>query len=95
MARPCSVCHSEDVAAIDQALVSGRPQRQVAGAFRVTSSAMQRHAAGHVPDRLREVANSRSETRYEGLVARMAALADEGDQVLRRARESGSSQLRV
>lgn len=93
MARPCSICQSQDVAAIDQALVSGRPQRQVAESFRVTHSAVQRHASTHVPDRMREVANRRSDTRYEALIARLAALATEGEQVLEAAKESGSDRL--
>lgn len=90
MPRTCTVCRSESVFEIDSALVAGIPQRAIAETYRASRSAIYRHASAHLPASARAASLRREETRYEHLVARMAALLDDGEQMLREARSSGS-----
>jgi hypothetical protein len=49
MPRTCSVCTHEQRPAIDRALVSGEPFRDIAKCFPISVSALDRHKRGHLP----------------------------------------------
>lgn len=49
MPRVCTVCTHPERAAIDTALVAGGTYRDIAGRFRLTKSAVERHKAEHLP----------------------------------------------
>jgi len=49
MARTCTVCTHAERAAIDRALVAGEPFRHIASRQGVSTTALQRHKAEHIP----------------------------------------------
>ncbi len=52
MPRQCSVCTHASLHAIDTALVAGTALRDIAGQFGLSKSAVERHAAEHLPQLL-------------------------------------------
>lgn len=58
MPRTCGICAHADREAIERALVSVEPFRHIAARFRVTTQALQRHKAEHLPARLLEAAQA-------------------------------------
>ena len=54
MPQPCSICTHDARQAIDQALVSGAPNRRIAAQFHVAEQAIRRHKSAHIPPKLAE-----------------------------------------
>lgn len=68
MSRPCTVCASSNRATIDDALVSGRSMRDIAGQFALSRSAVARHRA-HVSASLIVVREEHERLRTGSLMA--------------------------
>ena len=71
MARPCTVCASPNLAAVDEALVAGRSQQSIEAEFGVSEYAVQRHRKVHLSPALVAVAARREERRAVKLVDRL------------------------
>ncbi len=69
MPRTCTVCRHTAKAAIDGALVSGTPRREVARRYGLSATAVRRHAGAHLPASLARAAEA-------GQVADSARLLD-------------------
>lgn len=67
MPRACSICQHTERAAIDKALVGPGSLRDIAGQFRVSKSALERHKAEHLPVSLVTAQKARHEA--EGIDA--------------------------
>src|SRR5262245_26974579 len=52
MPRTCTVCRHAERAAIDAALVTGTPRRELAGRFSLSEPAVRRHAEAHLTEAL-------------------------------------------
>lgn len=90
VARKCSICASDKEAEINLALVEGKSHRRVADAYRCSPSAVDRHASSHLPEALSRAAARTEDLRHDRVLGRLAALVDEGEEVLGQAREKGS-----
>jgi methylthioribose-1-phosphate isomerase len=84
--RRCTVCAHDERAAIDRALVRGAPFREVAAQYKLTKSAVERHHKQHVPQLLRDAAESEA-AEEERLTA--AALLKDLRELQRTARRLG------
>ena len=61
MGQHCTVCHSPNLAAIDEELVAGRSQAAIAAEHGVNEAAVQRHRKAHLSPALFAVAARRDE----------------------------------
>src|SRR5438067_714742 len=52
MSRPCTICNHPQRSAIDRALASGDPVRNIAERFDTTHTALLRHCSNHLAERL-------------------------------------------
>src|SRR5207248_6754281 len=76
MPRPCTICNHPSRAAIERALVAGETVRNVAERFDTTHTALLRHRANHLADRLaraRQLAAAGQHTEDQRLVAQQEA----------------------
>ncbi len=87
MARGCTVCLHPEREAIDACLVSGRPLREIAGQWGLSSSALHRHSQRHVSAALAAVQAEREAKgaaslldRVEGLITRTEGLLTAAEQ---------------
>jgi hypothetical protein len=78
MARPCTICNHPQRAAIDRALASGDPVRNVAERFDTTHTALLRHRANHLAARMSR-ARRRAVPNDARLRAEDASLVAESD----------------
>ena len=85
MPRRCSVCVHPDRSSIDAALVERRPFRDLAGRFRLSSTALHRHAQRHVPATLAQARQAQEVARGDDLLAQVEELKDRAMGVLARA----------
>ena len=86
MPQTCSVCRHPDRQAIDVALVSGRPLRDVAGQHGLSKSAVERHGNDHLPATMVKAAEAKHVLdadellqQAQGLYARAVALLQRAD----------------
>ena len=71
--RRCTICSHEHVAAIDRALIAGRPYRGIAKTFGVSEDAVGRHRA-HLPKTLLNAHDVAETIRADELLAEATAL---------------------
>ena len=93
MPRHCTVCDHSDRAEIDAALVERQPFRDLAGRFRLSSTALHRHAQRHVPATLARAQEAQEVARGDDLLAQVEELKDRAMGVL--ARAEGAEDLRA
>lgn len=89
MARTCTVCRHPDRPAIDQALVSHRPFRDIAGRFGVSKSAAVRHHDDHLPDTLAKARAAAEAARADDLLEQVQALRAKSLQLMLSAERAG------
>ena len=95
MPRTCTVCAHPDRDAVDAALVAGEAFRHVAARFGLSTGALQRHRAAHLPPALARAREAEEALRAETLLERLRALNRETADVLRQARRAGDHDLRL
>jgi hypothetical protein len=86
--RPCSVCTHPDRAAIDAALVNRTSYRDISGQYRVSRSALSRHAE-HIPSRLTAASAAADVARADTLLGQVQSLRDRALSLLDRAERDG------
>jgi hypothetical protein len=74
MTRHCTVCDHSDRDEIDAALVERQPFRNLAGRFRLSSTALHRHAQRHVPATLARAQEAQEVARGDDLLAQVEEL---------------------
>ena len=86
MTRRCTVCDHPDRSSIDTALVAGASYRVISGRFPGSStSALQRHAANHVPAAVAQAQQARAVAHGDNLLTQVEELKDRAMGVLARA----------
>lgn len=94
LARSCSVCGHDQRTQIDAALVRGQEsKRRIAADYRLSESAVHRHAAEHLPARLVRAAESADVAQAIDVVQQLKAINTASLQVLKDARENGQGGL--
>ena len=89
MSQTCTVCRHEDRAAIDQALVGGKPYRYVSDRFDLSLGAVQRHRADHVPATLARAKEAEEVAQADDLLQEARALRAKAYSILLRAEREG------
>lgn len=89
MPRVCSICQHPDRDAIDRRLVEGATYRDIAGQFRLSKSAVERHRESHLPAKLVRAQEVRELTEADALLRRMLQLEQRARQILDQAQASG------
>ena len=74
MPRKCTICTHAKRNAIDSALVNGESYRTIATQFEVSTAALQRHKAHHLPATLAQAQNACEATRGEDLLEQVSTL---------------------
>ena len=85
----CTICSSTNRDAIDSALVSGESFRTIAAQFGVSTAALQRHKAHHLPAALAQARNASEATRGDDLLEQVNALRSRAFGILTQAEETG------
>ena len=97
MARPCTICTHPQRKAIDAALATGTPYRQIATRYETSVAALRRHKAGHLGPQLvkagERAAEKRVEKHAESLVARIDRLVTDAEAILAAAKKGNQSRL--
>lgn len=88
MGRTCSVCGHQDRAAIDAALVSGAPLRDIALQNGVGHMALQRHKE-HIPAAITQAAEAKAEAQALDVVKQLKAINATAVAILAEARALG------
>lgn len=89
MSRACTVCVSPNRSAIDDALVAGRSQADIASDHSVSEAAIQRHRKAHLSPALVAVQARREERRSVKLVDRLDAVVGKVEALIDSAEEDG------
>jgi hypothetical protein len=84
--RTCTICRSDKRLEVDKALIAGQSIRDIAGRFRLTKSAVERHKSEHLPVRLAKAAGERERKDSASLLDRLADLRRDAAAVLEQAR---------
>ena len=85
----CTVCSHPDRQAIDEALVLGTSQRQLAATFSLSKDAVRRHHAAHLSPALRKVAETRQTGGAAKAVDELAELRERARRLLDAAEAKG------
>jgi hypothetical protein len=92
MPRTCLACSSPNRSAIDAAIASGEPLRNIAKRVSISPAGLLRHKA-HVSVALAKIAEKREESIGESIMARLEKLYQRGERVLDEAERSGDGRL--
>jgi hypothetical protein len=92
MPRTCLACSSPNREAIDTALASSEPLRNIAKRVSISPAALLRHKA-HVSVALAKTAEKREQSIGESIMARLEKLYQRGERVLDEAERSGDGRL--
>src|SRR5262245_59736664 len=90
MPRLCTICHHPDRSAIDKAVVSQAPNRQIASLHGVSEAAIRRHARSHLPATLVKAAQVEAVAEAGDLLAQAERLQREALGVLEAAKTDGN-----
>jgi hypothetical protein len=93
MARRCTVCDHPAREAVDRELVAGGSNRAVACQFGVNRSAVQRHAARHLPKHLAEAAEAERVSDAGSLLAQVQGMLVKARHALDRAEQAKDDRL--
>jgi hypothetical protein len=89
MSTRCTVCNHPERYAIEHALVAGASNRDIAGRFRLSRSAVSRHTASHLPATEVRVVHARDAERAESLHDRLEELYRRAEGILDQAESAG------
>jgi hypothetical protein len=92
MPRTCRACSSPDRTAIDEAIVSGEPLRNIAKRVSISPAALLRHKT-HVSQALVKASEKREESIGVSIMARLEGLYQRAEKVLNNAEASGDGRL--
>ena len=92
MPRTCLACSNSNRAAIDAAIATGEPLREIAGKSRISISALHRHKT-HAGQSIAKASEKREESIGESILARLEKLYQRGERVLDEAERSGDGRL--
>ncbi len=96
MPRTCSICTHDQRQAIDAALLAGETFRHIASRFGTSTTALQRHKAEHLSERMAKVAERHAEADVRtaiDVVTQLRAINAAAISVLRDARDAGDGAL--
>lgn len=93
MARQCSICTHPGREEIDSALVAGASLRDIAGRYRVSKSALERHKANHLPERLLKAEGAREAAQAEDLLDQVKGLRNKTYGILLQAEKAGNLRI--
>jgi len=91
VSRACTICTSPYRAQIDDGLVAGRSQQDIAGEFHVHEASIQRHRVSHLSPALVAVQARREERRSVKLVDRLDRVVTAVEKLVHAAEADGSS----
>jgi len=94
VSRPCSVCSHPDRDEIDAALVNRTSYRDISGQYRVSRSALSRHAE-HIPAQLAAASAAQEVARADTLLGQVQSLRDRALSLLDRAERDGDVRAAV
>jgi len=89
MPRTCTVCGHDDRAAIDAALVTGSPLRDVARQHGLSKDALFRHRSDHIPVSLARAQQAAAVAQADDLLAQLRALLAKALSLLAQAETGG------
>lgn len=89
MPRLCSVCAHSERAAIDAALLSGDPYRNIAERFGTSATALTRHKLGHIPAHLSRAMEAEAVADAGDLLGQVRGLQTKALQLLDKAERAG------
>ncbi|HHY08275.1 MAG TPA: hypothetical protein GX530_07090 [Corynebacteriales bacterium] len=89
MARRCSVCNHPKREAIDRAIISGTPIRDIAGRFGVSKSAVYRHKK-HIPETLTKAHAAEEMAQADNLLDEIKKLQTRTHKILSKAEKAGN-----
>ena len=89
MPQLCTICMHDQRPAIDQALVSGAPNRRIAAQFNVTEQAIRRHKETHIPPKLAEAQAAHQTAQADDLLLQVRALRGKSYSLLLAAEKAG------
>ncbi len=92
MPRTCLACSSPNRAAIDKAIATGEPLRNIAGRVSISPAALFRHKA-HVGQAIVRAAERKQESVEDSLLAQMGKLCEHVDRVLKAGEDSQDHRL--
>ena len=85
----CSCCTHPEREAIDAALVNRDSLRDIAGHFKVSKSAVERHKAEHLPATLAKAQDAKETAIADDLLAQVKALRGKSISILQKAEAAG------
>jgi hypothetical protein len=88
MSRPCTVCNHPERQAIDAALVTGTPQRDLAGRHGLSQAALQRHNSEHLPAALLKAKDAGEVAHADVLLKQVRGVQSRAVKILDKAEES-------
>jgi transposase len=88
MSRKCSICNHPNRTAIDKAIVSGTPIRDIAGQFNVSKSAVYRHKK-HIPEALTKAQAAEETAQADNLLDEIRQLQARTTKILGKAEKAG------
>jgi hypothetical protein len=91
--RTCTVCRHAERGAIDEAIVSQVSMRDIAGRWRLSKSAVERHARAHVSTAAAAAQEARAEVSGDALVTRLRSMHDETSALLEEAKKTGDADV--
>jgi hypothetical protein len=92
MPRTCLTCSNPNRTAIDKAIASGRPLRDIAAHVSISPSALARHKA-HVSKSIIKATERRDLDLGDSILSRLEKLYERGERILGDAERSGDGRL--
>lgn len=89
MPRTCTICTHTERAAIDRELVTGDAYRHIASRYGVSTTALQRHKADHLPPALAQAKQAEAVADADDLLRQVAALRSKALSLLLKAEQAG------
>ncbi len=89
MPRVCTVCNHSQRAEIEQLLLENEPLRDVAGRYRVSKSALERHKKAHIPLALVKAQNAAEAAQADTLLEQVQHLKARALTILDKAEGAG------
>ncbi len=93
MSRVCTVCTHPERQAVDKALVAGGTLRDIAGRYGLSKSAVERHAAEHLPAALVAAVGAEETRQALDVLQQLRTINAAALTVLRDARTAGDGDL--
>lgn len=89
MPRRCSICDHTERVEIDLALVGGEPYRSIAKRYEASESAMYRHKAEHLPEKLSRAQDAAEVAEADDLLGKVKELQGRTESILEAAERHG------